>query len=209
MAQAIAKLMGSSEASIEEAARLVLAGQLVSYPTDTVYGLGCNPFDTVAVDRLIQVKQRQKGALPILVNSMSAARKLGEFNRASLTLAGKFWPGPVTLVVPEKAQLPTRITDDSGFVALRIPKHETALLLAEKCGGQIVGTSANLSGHPSPSSAEEVLKELGGKIEMILDGGATPLGKESTVVKILGGSVDVLREGSVSRDEILKALKNG
>ncbi|HYY91986.1 MAG TPA: L-threonylcarbamoyladenylate synthase [Candidatus Dormibacteraeota bacterium] len=205
----MAKLVSASDASIEEAARLVLAGQLVAYPTDTVYGLGCNPFDAVAVDRLIQAKQRQKGALPILVNSMSAARRLGEFSRASLTLAGKFWPGPVTLVVPEKAQLPTRITDDSGFVGLRIPKHQTALLLAEKCGGWIVGTSANLSGHPLPRSAQEVLRKLGEKIEMILDGGATPIGKESSVVKILGGSVDVVREGAVPRDEILKALKNG
>ena len=208
MAQAIAKLMSSSDASIEEAAQLILAGQLVAYPTDTVYGLGCNPFDHVAVGRLIETKQRQKGALPILVNSMNSARKLGEFSRTSLTLAGKFWPGPVTLIVPLRAQLPSRVTDDSRFVALRIPKHETALLLAEKCGGWIVGTSANLSGHTSPRSAEEVLKELGGKIEMILDGGSTPIGKESSVVKILGGSVDVLREGAVSRDEILKALKN-
>jgi L-threonylcarbamoyladenylate synthase len=207
MAQAIARLVQVDDESIEEAGRMVLAGRLVAYPTDTVYGLGCNPLDEGAVDRLTQAKQRPKGALPILVNSMAAARKLGEFNKTSLGLAGRFWPGPLTLIVPLREKLPIAVTDGSLFVGLRIPKHETALNLIDKCGGRIIGTSANISGHPSPRTADDVVHEIGGRIDLILDGGPSPLGKESTVAKVLGGQVDVLREGAVSREEIHKVLR--
>jgi L-threonylcarbamoyladenylate synthase len=207
MTQTTARLIAASHDGIEEAAKLVLAGRLVAYPTDTVYGLGCDPFSKEAVDRLIDAKQRPKGALPILVNSMGAAKKIGEFNKTSINLAGRFWPGPLTLVVPVRSELPVPVTNGSPFVGLRIPKHETALNLIEKCGGRIIGTSANISGHPSPSTANEVLSQLGDRIDLILDGGPTPLGKESTVAKIVGNAVEVVREGAVSRDEILKALK--
>src|SRR6266568_8868486 len=207
MSQTTAKVLPVHDASIEQAARLVLAGRLVAYPTDTVYGLGCNPFDQNAVDRLVGVKERHKGALPILVNSMTAAKRLGEFNKTSLALAGRFWPGPLTLIVPLREKLPAAVTDDSQSVGLRIPKHETALNLLEKCGGQIIGTSANVSGHPSPRTADEVVQELGGRIDLILDGGPSPLGKESTVAKVLGSQVDVLREGSIAREEIHKAVR--
>src|SRR6266702_5318816 len=154
MAQAIARLVQVDDNSIEEAARMILAGRLVAYPTDTVYGLGCNPLDGGAVDRLIQAKQRSKGALPVLVNSMVAARRLGEFNKTSLALAGRFWPGPLTLIVPLREKLPALVTDSSPFIGLRLPKHATALDLIEKCGGCIIGTSANLSGHASPRTAD-------------------------------------------------------
>src|SRR6266705_171818 len=207
MAQAIARLVQVDDNSIEEAARLVLAGRLVAYPTDTVYGLGCNPFDQNAVSRVVEVKERHKGALPILVNSMTAAKRLGEFNKTSLALAGRFWPGPLTLIVPLRAKLPAAVTDDSKLVGLRIPKHETALNLLDKCGSQIIGTSANGSGHPSPRTADEVVQELGGRIDLILDGGPSLLGKESTVAKVLGTQVDVLREGSIAREEIHKAVR--
>jgi L-threonylcarbamoyladenylate synthase len=194
---------------VDEAARLVHSGRLIAYPTDTVYGLGCDPFDKQAVDRLILAKQRPKGALPVLVNSMVAAKRMGEFSRTCLTLVGRFWPGPLTLIVPVRDKLPPAVTDGSSFVGLRIPKHETALNLIEKCGGQIIGTSANVSGGPSPRTADEVLNQLGGRLDLILDGGPTPLGKESTVAKVLGSAVDVLREGAIPRDEILKTVKTG
>ncbi len=207
MAQAIARLVQVDNNSIEEAARMILEGRLVAYPTDTVYGLGCNPLDGDAVDRLIQAKQRSKGALPVLVNSMVAARTLGEFNKTSLALAGRFWPGPLTLIVPLRAKLPAAVTDDAQLVGLRIPKHEMTLNLLERCGGQIIGTSANISGHPSPRTADEVVQELGGRIDLILDGGPSPLGKESTVAKVLGAQVDVLREGAIPREEVHRVVR--
>jgi L-threonylcarbamoyladenylate synthase len=207
MAQSMARLVPADDEGITEAAKLVLKGRLVAYPTETVYGLGCNPIDKKAVDRLILAKERLKGALPILVNSMVIAKKIGEFNKTALRLAGKFWPGPLTLIVPLRANLPGPVTDNSPFVGLRIPMHKTALYLAEKCEGWIIGTSANISGRPSPRTADEVLNQLGERLDLILDGGPTTLGKESTVAKVLGGEVEVLREGAITRDEILKALK--
>lgn len=209
MAQTTAKLILADDEGLVEAAQLVLAGRLVAYPTDTVYGLGCNPFDHQAVERLVRAKQRPKSAMPILASSMSVARRLGEFNRTSLALAGRFWPGPVTLVVPLRAELPKPITDGSPFVGLRIPKHETALALINLCEGRIVGTSANISGHSSVQSAREVMEEMGDRVDAILDGGPVPSGKESTVAKVLGNGVEILREGTIPRNEILKALKTG
>lgn len=204
-----ARIISADDLGIEEAAKCVLAGGLVAYPTDTVYGLGCDPFQDVAVDRLIRVKQRHKGALPVLVDSMLVARRLGKFDKSSATLAGKFWPGPLTLVVPVQDQMPEPVTDGTSFIGLRMPKHETALFLIGECRGRVVGTSANISGHRSHRTAQEVFDELGSQIDLVLDGGLTPLGKESTVVKTLGKQVSVLREGAISQDEILMALKRG
>jgi len=209
MAQTTAKLLKADNAGVAEAARLVLAGRVVAYPTDTVYGLGCNPFDDRAVERLVEAKQRVQGALPILTNSMSAARKLGEFNRTALTLAGKFWPGPVTIVVQSREKLPKQLTDGSPFVGLRIPKHETALSLVNLCEGRIVGTSANISGRPAIISANDVMEQLGERIDAILDGGPAPSGKESTVARVVGTRVEILREGALPGNEILKALRTG
>ena len=208
MTQTTARILRADDSTIDEAAKIIASGGIVAYPTDTVYGLGCDPFNADSVDRLVKLKQRSKGALPILVDSMQAARKLGELNRAATILAGKFWPGPLTLVVPVRVKLPDPITDNSQFVGLRIPRHEIALKLIGKCKGNIVGTSANVSGQSSSRTVEDVVVSLGGQIELVLDGGPSPLGKESTVAKILGLSVEVLREGAISREEILKALKS-
>jgi L-threonylcarbamoyladenylate synthase len=200
------RLIGTSVDNVREAARLVLEGGLIAYPTDTVYGLGCNPFNVDAVDRLVKAKERMKGSLPILVSSLAEAERIGEINEKSATLASRFWPGPLTLVVRTRSNLPTKVTGDSRLVGLRIPNHETARTLIQESGGAIVGTSANISGHRSLSTAEEVLRELRGRIELVLDGGATPIGRESTVVKVIGGEITVLREAAISRDDILKAL---
>jgi len=200
------RLIGTSVEDIREAARLVLEGRLIAYPTDTVYGLGCNPFDVDAVDRLVRAKERVKGSLPILVSSLAEAERVGEINEKSAALASKFWPGPLTLVVPTRSSLPAKVTDNSQLVGLRIPNHETTRRLIQESGGAIVGTSANISGHRSLSTAQEVLTELGGRIDLVLDGGPTQLGRESTVVKVIGDEITVLREGAISREDILKAL---
>ncbi len=200
------RLIGTSVEDIREAARLVLEGRLIAYPTDTVYGLGCNPFDVDAVDRLVRAKKRVKGSLPILVSSLAGAERVGEINEKSAALASKFWPGPLTLVVPTRSSLPAKVTDNSQLVGLRIPNHETTRRLILESGGAIVGTSANISGRPSLRTAEEVLREMNGRIDVVMDGGATPLGRESTVLRIVGDEIKVLREAAISRDDILKAL---
>lgn len=200
------RLVGMSIDNIKEAARLVLAGQLIAYPTDTVYGMGCDPFDADAVDRLVKAKERVKGSLPLLVGSLDEAERLGEINGVAAGLARRFWPGPLTLVVRARSNFPPMVTSDSLFIGLRIPNHETARRLIQESGGALVGTSANISGHPSLSTAAEVVRELEGRIDLVVDGGTTPLGRESTVVRVLGDEIAVLRDGAISRDDILKAL---
>ena len=200
------RIVGTSIEDIEQAAKIVLEGGLIAYPTDTVYGLGCNPFDEGAVDRLVQAKERVKGSLPILVSSLEDAGRLGEISDLAARLAERFWPGPLTLVVPPRTKFPSRVTLDTLVVGLRIPNHETARRLIRECGGALIGTSANISGRPSLRTAEEVVRELDRRVDLVLDGGAAPLGRESTVVRVLGKESTVLRDGAISRDDILKTL---
>jgi L-threonylcarbamoyladenylate synthase len=200
------RLVAMSSESIVEAAKLVLVGQLIAYPTDTVYGLGCNPFDADAVDRLVKAKGRVKGSLPVLVSSLKEADRLGEISQVARTLAEKFWPGPLTLVVTSEGDFPRIVTDHSPLVGLRIPNHEMARELIQQCGGALIGTSANISGHSSLSTASEVFRELKDRIDLVLDGEPAPLGRESTVVRVVRDEVTVLREGAISQDDILKAL---
>jgi L-threonylcarbamoyladenylate synthase len=200
------KLVGASIDDIKEAARLVLEGGVIAYPTDTVYGLGCNPFDADAVDRLVKAKERIKVSLPILVSSLKDAERLGEISGLAVTLANRFWPGPLTLVVRPRSNFPARVTGDTILVGLRVPNHETARRLIKECGGALIGTSANISGHASLKTAKEVVRELEGRIDLVLDGGPAPIGRESTVVRVNGDEVTMLREGAISRDDILKAL---
>jgi L-threonylcarbamoyladenylate synthase len=200
------RLVGMRSDDIREAAKLVRAGRLVAYPTDTVYGLGCNPFDADAVERLVKAKERVKGSLPILIDSFKDAERLGEMNTVAAALASKFWPGPLTLVVKTRVDLPQTVTADSLLVGLRIPNHEIVRRLIQESGGAIIGTSANISRRPSLSTAREVLSELKGRIDLVMDGGLAPLGRESTVVRVMGDEIMVLRERAISRDDILKAL---
>jgi L-threonylcarbamoyladenylate synthase len=200
------RLVGMSGGDIKEAANLLLAGRLIAYPTDTVYGLGCNPFDADAVERLVKSKERAKGSLPILVSSLKEAERLGEISGVAAELANRFWPGPLTIVVRARCNFPVQVTGISGSVGLRIPNHEATRRLIQESGGALIGTSANISGHPPPRTAQEVAREFDGRIDLVLDGGPSLLGRESTVVKIFGDEITVLRDGALPRDEILKAL---
>ncbi len=193
--------------TIRDAAALIRQGGLVAYPTDTVYGLGCDPFNADAVERLVKSKGRNKGSLPVLVESTDIARQLGTFSDLAVHLAEKFWPGPLTIVVSLKASLPADVTGDFETIGLRIPNHPVACKLIKSCDGAIIGTSANLSGKPSSKTADQVMRELKGRIDLIIDGGPALSGKESTVAKVVDDRVSVLREGAIPRGEILKAIE--
>ena len=201
------RIVSTDSGGIHEARNIVRRGGLVAYPTDTVYGLGCDPFNPEAVERAVRSKSRSKGSLPVLVESVDVAQAYGSFNDLATHLAEKFWPGPLTLVVPAKASFPTSVTGDSLTVGLRIPNHEFAKKLIKSCGGGLIGTSANLSGNPSPNTADQVMKELKDRVDLIIDGGTVLTGKESTVAKVTEGVVSVLREGAIPREEILKAIR--
>lgn len=205
----LTRLLEANLPGIVEGARVVRKGGLVAYPTDTVYGLGCDPFNHQAVLRLVRAKERKSGELPVLVDNLERGREIGNIDKTSLRLAQRFWPGPMTLVVPAKALLPPQVTGPSNTVGLRIPNRTETLELIKHCGGAIVGTSANVTGDAPSKSAEEVLRALKGRVDIVLDGGPATLGAESTVVRLDNGEVMILREKAVSRKEIFNALAVG
>ena len=157
------------------AASFLTRGSVLAIPTDTFYGLAADPFNLSAVDEIYKVKGRpETRALPILVRSLEQAMGLArEVPHNFLTLAQTFWPGALTLVVDAANRLPLKVTANTGKVALRWPKNEVACRLIEEFDGPITGTSANISGFPSCASAEQVMKQLGGRLSLILDAGET------------------------------------
>ena len=203
----LTRLLRIGGESIREAAAMILKGGLVVYPTDTVYGLGCHPFDKEAVNVVADVKRRSKGNFPVLVGSIEKAKELGEVDGDAETLALRFWPGPLTIVASSRVDFPLPIAGGDCMVGLRVPGRRDTLDFIEMCGGSLVGTSANISGSPSMRQAEEALKTFDGKVDLVLDGGSLSKSLESTVVRATGKHVEILREGAVSRQEIVMALK--
>src|SRR5437660_10545233 len=169
--------------SIRNAAAAIQSGGLVVYPTDTVYGIECDPFDEKAVNMVSTVKGRSKGNFPVLVHTLSRARELGDIGGDVETLALRYWPGPLTIVVPSQATLPLQVTGVEKMVGLRIPSRQDTLDLISKTGGSLLGTSANISGNPSLRKAEDAFRVFEGKVDIILKGGITSTGLEYTVVK--------------------------
>jgi len=189
------------EVSIGQAAQIVSKGGLIAYPTDTVYGLGCDPFNSVAVRKLVEAKRRVKGGLPILVDCSETAKELGEFNPIAVQLANNFWPGGLTIVVPSASEFPAEVPS-GGMIGFRMPDRADTLQLIRDCGSLLVGTSANISGMPSATTANEVLTSLGAEIDVVLDGGASKFSKGSTVVSVTDDGCFVLREGVVRIESI-------
>jgi L-threonylcarbamoyladenylate synthase len=182
--------------SVFRAKSVVLHGGLIVYPTDTVYGLGCDPTNEDAVRRLLEAKRRDKRPIPILCSSIGAAMKLVEMNQRALELAGRFWPGALTIVAPLKLTLPFLLHQGTGTLGVRVPAMPLCVTLIEACGDWLTGTSANLSGSPSARTAEEASSQLGDQVDLILDGGRLE-GFESTVVQAVGEGIQVLRVGPV------------
>ncbi len=179
------------------ALRMLQQGGLVAFPTDTVYGVGAMVFYEAAVEAIYTAKGRpEEKAIPVLLGDVEDLDKvaLGLPDKAR-RLAERFWPGPLTLVVKKREQVPAAVSP-TDTVGLRVPDHAVARALLRVCGPLAV-TSANLSGEPSPCSAAEVLEQLGGRIEMIIDGGRTPGGVPSTVVDCTRDEIVILREGPI------------
>ncbi len=196
-----------SPLAIEQAAATIKAGGLVAYPTDTVYGVGCDPFNEQSVLRLVGAKARAKAALPVLVDTLERAAELAILDETALRLAKTYWPGALTIVAPVRAIFPPEVTGHTDTVGLRMPGRTDTLELIHKAGGAIVGTSANTTGQPASKTADEVLKSLGDRLDIVLDGGPSTLGIESTIVRVHRGSVSILREGAITEDDIVKTMK--
>jgi L-threonylcarbamoyladenylate synthase len=185
---------------------ILRGGGLVAFPTDTVYGLGALVYHERAVESIYAAKQRPpEKAIPVLLGSADDLEKVAvDIPPVAHALANRFWPGPLTLVVPRRADLPQAVSATST-VGVRVPDHPVARTLLAAAGPMAV-SSANLSAEASPSSAGEVQAQLNGRIPLILDGGVTPGGVPSTVVDCTGAEPAILREGPLTRAQILAAL---
>ncbi len=199
---------GLEKAALQYAARLLREGKLVAFPTETVYGLGADALNPRAVERIFQVKGRPSdNPLIVHVQGLRQVESLAaEIPERASFLAGLFWPGPLTLVLPKLKSVPDITTAGLSSVAVRMPAHPLALRLIERSGVAIAAPSANLSGRPSPTSAEHVWADLAGLVEAILDGGECPVGVESTVLSLLSKPPVLLRPGGVTLEELETAL---
>ncbi len=182
---------------------------VVAFPTDTVYGLAARAFDTTAVDRLYSIKGREHTkAIAVLLSEIRQLPLVTSHLSEEMKLIAKaFWPGPLTMIVPKHANVPD-IVSRSKTLGVRIPDHRIARQLID-LSGPLAVTSANLSGAPNTVTAEEVVAQLEGRVDLVVDGGKTPGGIPSTVIDCVSDKLEVVREGPISLKMIQKVLKNG
>jgi L-threonylcarbamoyladenylate synthase len=194
----------TSKADLDQAAELLRAGRLVAFPTETVYGLGANAFDADAVRRIYEAKGRPSTS-PLIVHvaTLAMARKVvAAWPEAAEKLAARYWPGPLTLVLPKSSRVPDVVTAGLPTVGVRMPAHPVALALIRRTKLPLAGPSANRFTELSPVTAEQVREGLGEAVDMVLDGGPCRVGIESTVLSLAGPEPVLLRPGMVSRDQI-------
>jgi L-threonylcarbamoyladenylate synthase len=202
------RIVSADQAAVAGAARCLAAGGLLAFPTETVYGLGADARNGQAIARLYEAKGRPAfNPLICHVPDRAAAARLGDLDAAAARLAEALWPGPLTLVVPKRPDCGVAELATAGLatIALRVPDHPVALAILAKFGQPVVAPSANRSGHISPTTAAHVLADLAGRVDLIVDGGPTPVGLESTIVACLERPV-LLRPGGLPRAEIERAL---
>lgn len=192
----------------EKCASIVKRGGVVVFPTDTIYGIGCDPYNDAAVKRIFRIKGRdEKKPLPVLAYSAQDAEKLIALGRTGMALAKKYWPGALTIVAPiTDNRISPIVTAGSMNLAARVPANRCVLLLLKHCK-YLVGTSANLSGQKSLKSVKEVLGSGLAGFDALLDGGAVEKGVESSIVDVAGATAKVVREGAIKAEEIYRSLE--
>lgn len=198
------------EEILNEAAKIINKGGLVAFPTETVYGLGANGLDEEAVKKIYIAKERPQDNPVILhVSSKEEVNALvSEVSEVAKLCMEKFWPGPLTLILNRSSIVPDVITGGLDSVAIRMPNNEIALKLIEEAGTPIAAPSANTSGSPSPTKANHVIEDLKGKIDMIIDGGSTEVGLESTILDLTGDVPSILRPGGITLEQLREIIPN-
>ncbi|UCH56976.1 MAG: threonylcarbamoyl-AMP synthase [Candidatus Bathyarchaeota archaeon] len=181
-------------------------GGVDNYPTETVYGIGCAPQILEAAKRICLAKGRADNPLPLACSDTDEARRIVEFSPTAERLAERFWPGPLMLVLPAKVEYSVWITHGAKTLGVRVPDHQISQELAKLSGGVIVSTSANLSGEKPPTNASDAARQLGEKVDLILDGGSTLLTRPSTVIDLSGEYAQILRRGPITWEQIEQAL---
>ena len=193
---------------IARAAELLRQGQLVAFPTETVYGIGALGLDMAAVEALYEAKNRPASkAFSLQVADASMVPQVAAYvPRSARLLMEKFCPGPITVVLPKASAVPYKVTGGRDTGGVRIPAHPVALALLQAVGKPLAVPSANISGHTSPLSANDVYADMAGRLPLILDGGTCPVGVESTIVDCTGSKIKILRHGAISEAEIRAAI---
>jgi L-threonylcarbamoyladenylate synthase len=189
---------------IERASSLIRSGEIVAFPTETVYGLGANALDPLAISKIYQIKGRPSDN-PLIVHIADLNMLSGLVSTIpprEMRMIKKFWPGPITLIFKKSKSVPKITTGGLGTVAVRMPRNKIALALIKRSGLPIAAPSANLSGKPSPTNASHVKEDLNGKVKLILDGGRTEIGIESTVIDMTPRIPVILRPGGISKERI-------
>ncbi len=195
------------EKVLKIAGEVARRGGLVAFPTETVYGLGTNAFKEDAVKRLFEVKRRPpSNPISILISNLESAYNLAEINRIASKLMKEFFPGPLTVVMRAREEVPNIVTAGTGKVAVRMPDHPIALKIVEFAEVPLATPSANVSGRPSPTKAEHVIQDFRGKIDLLIDGGETGIGIESTVVDTTTDPPKILRLGAIAVEDIERVI---
>lgn len=199
--------MTADPESLALAADLLKSGNLVGFPTETVYGLGANALDAESVLSIFAAKGRPADN-PLIVHIYDQAQlfPLCEIPDRAPVLMNAFWPGPLTLLFPRKPAIPDQVTAGLPTVAIRMPSHPVAAAMLKACDLPVAAPSANRSGRPSPTTAQHVLQDMNGRIPLILDGGSCEVGLESTVVDLCHGKPVILRPGGITKEMLEKAL---
>ena len=193
---------------IEKAVSVLRSGGVIAMPTDTLYALSGAARDAAAVARVFEIKGREPGKpLLLLVSGPEMAEQIGVFNESARRLAAGFWPGQLTLVLPKQPAFESEALSGGSTVGLRVPDNDIARAVIAGAGDALTGTSANLSGGRDPVSAEEVMRQLDGRVDLILDAGPAAHGIASTIVDCTGAKPVILREGVISKERILAALE--
>jgi L-threonylcarbamoyladenylate synthase len=192
--------------AIQRALEVIKSGGVIAFPTDTVYGIGVSAYQEEAITKIYQVKERsQLKAIPILISDAEVLEQITtEILPSTKKIINHFWPGPLTLVLPKQSALPNNLSQDNS-IGVRIPDDNLTRALLRQ-SGPLAATSANLSGQPSAQTAFQVLEHLGGKIDLVLDGGPTRGGEASTVVDLSGEQPKIMREGPITLTEINQVI---
>ena len=188
---------------IESAFEIINEGGIVIFPTDTVYGIGCNPYNKESVKKVYEIKSRDiSKPFPVLAYSKEIAEKIAFFDEFTKKIAQRFWPGPLTIILKLKDEKLKKSLNLNDKIAIRVPNHKCTLELLKKCNF-LVGTSANISGQKAFTNADECFKNIQ-NFDIFVDGGTIQSDSESTIIEIENEKVNIIREGSVSKDEILR-----
>lgn len=195
---------------LKEPAKIIKEGGVVIFPTETVYGIGTNGFNEESIRRIYEIKKRDfNKPISLLVSDMNMVEKVAkDISDLEYKLMEKFFPGPLTIILNKKKEVPDILTANGNTVGIRMPSGIVARKLIEYAGVPIATPSANISGRPSGTNVNDIKRDFEGKVDAIIDNGESKLGIASTIVKVVENKVNILREGSIKKEEILEFVKN-